>query len=129
MPSSLFNCVKSADVTLVGKAAAAYKKMSQATVPSACKAGDLLLDRMKKLGHGEASIAPYRYLVIDRFHVFSNEANVYVGLPESISNPQQAAVDKMHEIYALKDVAFDLAKQSGEVETAFHAAMEKAGTG
>jgi hypothetical protein len=122
MPSSLFDCVKSADVAAVGKTADGYKKMSRAVVPAACTAGGLLKDRMQKLIRGEQSISMF-HDVADHITIFEDSSNLVVGVPPG---PMLAKAQQMDSHYQVADVAGDLAKQSGDVENKFYEELSKA---
>jgi hypothetical protein len=134
MPSSLFNCVKSADVAQVGKAAAAYKKMSKAVVPSACQAGEGVKDRMQKVIRGEASLKVFHYLA-DHVTIFKDEGNLVVGIgPTQVGEGSTAglwdqhgtAVQRMDSVYQVAAVVGSLERQSGEAERQFHENLAKA---
>jgi hypothetical protein len=118
MPSSLFNCVKQDDVDKLGKAARQYQKMSQLKVVqgSATLAGQILRQNMRTLVYGEPTISSYRD-VADAFMVWADSSNVYVGI--SPGDPLLRRAHNMDETFPVADVAFDLAKQSGDIEKAF----------
>jgi hypothetical protein len=125
MPSSLFNCVKSDDVAVVGRTASAYKKMVKAVVPSACTAGMLLREKMQKLGQGEHSISDYQD-VVRGLRVWNEQDNVYVGIPPG--NRLLPRAEAMDRTYALNEVAFDLAEQSGDIKDKFLAELAAEGS-
>lgn len=122
MPSSVFSCVNASDVDSLGKIAASYLKISSVEVVVRCAtiAGYTLQSSMRSLVYGEPSISTYRD-VADGFHVWSDNDNVYVGLGEE--DPLLTRALEMDRIYQVADVAFDLAKQSGEVEMEFHSEL------
>lgn len=119
MSSSSYNCVKKSDVAKLGKVAAQYKRISsEKTVrKQASKAGGGLLNQMQGMIRSDPTLEEYRHIA-DALHVFSHEDNVSVGLPEG--HPLVGQAEKMHGVFPVSDAAFDLAKQSGEVEGAFH---------
>lgn len=119
MPSSSYNCVKKSDVAKLGKAVAQYKRISSTKRVSqqASKAGGMLLTQMQDLIRGEPSLSDHQN-VADAMRVWSDESNVHVGLPAD--HPLLPQAQQMHGIYQVSDVALDLAKQSGEIEGAFH---------
>lgn len=119
MPSSSYNCVKKSDVAKLGKVASQYKRISSTKRVSqqARKAGGGLLTQMQDLIRGEPSLAEYGD-VADAMRVWSDEDNVHVGLPAD--HPLMGRAEDMHQTYQVSQVAFDLAKQSGEVESNFH---------
>jgi hypothetical protein len=119
MPSSSYNCVKKSDMTKLGKAVAQYKRISDPKTvrKQASKAGGPLLEQMQGLIQGEPSLSDYRHIA-DAMQVFSHEDNVSVGLPAD--HPLLPQAQEMHNVYQVSEVAFDLAKQSGEIESGFH---------
>lgn len=119
MPSSSYNCVKKSDVSKLGKAVSQYKRISSTKRVSqqASKAGVGLLSQMQDLIRGEPSLSDYGN-VADAMSVWSDESNVHVGLPQD--HPLLPQAQQMHDVYQVSSVAFDLAKQSGEVESSFH---------
>jgi hypothetical protein len=82
----------------------------------ATMAGNELKGRMQSLIRGESGLSSYRD-VSNALQVFEDQDNLVVGIP-----PDSPVIERawaMHGIYPLKDVAHDLAVQSGDMETTF----------
>lgn len=125
MPSSLYNCVNTADVAQVAAAAASYEKMANldVIVDAAKTAGETLRLHMQGIVYGEPSISQYKD-VGDGFRVWADNQNVYVGIPED--DPLEARALQMDQNYQVNEVAEDLALQSGGIEEKFLAELAAA---
>jgi hypothetical protein len=123
MPSSLFNCVKQADVDMLGKAARQYGKMQKAVMPAARAAGEVLRGHMQTLIKGEGSISLF-HDVADHLQVFEDQGNVVVGIPPSPGVWGMASIaNQMENQYQITEVATELASQSGDIEEVFYSEL------
>jgi hypothetical protein len=123
MPSSLFNCVKQADVEMLGKAARQYGKMQKAVMPAAHAAGEALRGHMQMLIKGESSISLF-HDVAEHLQVFEDQGNVVVGIPSSPGVWGMASIaNQMENHYQITEVATELARQSGDIEEVFYSEL------